>query len=548
MKLQSLAYVIITSRSILSSAKSIRGSVPNNGNIESKDDNNHINNNVERDLQDKEDDLSTVTDVAYRMFPHGVDPEFRHLEDLEDNSQVVKDKDSRIVGGQSANNGEFDYSVSMQDNQGHFCGGSLISPTMVLTAAHCLGGSYDCVVGRTTNINGNGGQSIPMKKEIRHPKYNSQKTDNDFAILVLSKAVDMSDNNVGLVNLNKSSNYPSVKSSVTVVGWGETKAQTRGLSNNLLKVEVSVISNQECGQSSGSVGGYSDNYFNQITDNMMCANVSGGGKDACQGDSGGPCVVKTNGQHTQVGVVSWGIGCATKAFPGVYSRVSEAFDWIEEEVCDPKNNGGSSIPNTFSCGNDGGNNGGNNGGGNNQSPSPPPPAPQPAPQPTPSNNPGPGSNEKWRTVFSDDMTKSKQNGGRFTDGGQDARFYSEAKGDKGVVRLQNGRTNAKKASVYTDRIAVSNYSTCRVLVDFMLIGMKNNDEWCAEYSDKGTENSFKTAKCFSPNDDYNVKRWWRNEEASFSVKNMEEVTLRLRCKSSSRKRDVLISSTKLECN
>lgn len=531
MKLQSLAYIIITSRSILTTAKSIRGGATNsNGNIENVVDditnaNSDIDTNDERDLQ------GTIGRRPHRLFPQGVDPEFRNLQELEGPNQILK-KDARIIGGTGANDAEYDYTVSMQDNQGHFCGGSLITPNMILTAAHCLGGSYDVIIGKTRNINSGGGQSIAMDTEIRHPQYNSQKTINDFALLILKNPVDMTDSNVGLVKLNTQSSTPAVNSYVTVVGWGETQASTRGLSKDLLEVDVQVISNSDCDKSSGSVGGYSDNYNGQIKDSMLCARIEGGGKDACQGDSGGPLVVKTGNQHTQVGVVSWGIGCASAAFPGVYSRVSDAFDWIEGEVCDRSVG---PIPAEFDCGS------GNNGNGN---PSTPPPTPSPV---SSGNNISP-SNEKWRTVFADDFTKTHDKGGKFLDGGKDARWYPEAKGIKGILRLQNGKNNAKRASVFTEPMSVKNYSKCRAVVDFMLIGMQNNDEWCVEYSERGTENSFQTASCFGTNNGFNVKRWFEGELAEFSVKNMDEVTLRLRCNSNSRKKDVLLKEAKFQCN
>lgn len=107
------------------------------------------------------------------------------------------------------------------------------------------------------------------------------------------------------------------------------------LANILQEVEVNVISNSECEKSKGSIGGYYDSYEGQITSNMSCAKDAR--QDACQGDSGGPLVVRGSAgdgsDDVQVGVVSWGIGCASASFPGVYSRVSSVYKWIRDEVC-----------------------------------------------------------------------------------------------------------------------------------------------------------------------------------------------------------------------
>jgi secreted trypsin-like serine protease len=66
---------------------------------------------------------------------------------------------------------------------------------------------------------------------------------------------------------------------------------------------------------------------------MILGDIENGGIDSCQGDSGGPIVIRGNNEHVQVGVVSWGSGCADKDFPGVYSKVGSAYDWIKEVVC-----------------------------------------------------------------------------------------------------------------------------------------------------------------------------------------------------------------------
>ena len=148
---------------------------------------------------------------------------------------------------------------------------------------HCLGGSYNVVAGRR-NLDQNTGQSVPMKEEIRHPRYNSQTTESDFALLVLEEAMDMERGNGDLVRLNFDGNVPEDAARVTVLGFGDTVQanDVSELSTKLLEVTVNMITNDECGRASGTIDGYQDNYFGQITSNMMCAKVDGGGKDACQ--------------------------------------------------------------------------------------------------------------------------------------------------------------------------------------------------------------------------------------------------------------------------
>jgi trypsin len=236
----------------------------------------------------------------------------------------------------------------MQDNIGHFCGGSLIAKDMVLTAAHCQGGSYKVVIGRH-NLNSKSGESISMRREIPYPQYNSKNTDGDWMIILLDSSTTQ---NVPLIKLNMDASKPSPQSEVTVMGWGDTTADdyTQELADELKSVTVNVISNSDCDASSGTINGWSDSYEGQITDNMMCARDNG--EDSCQGDSGGPLVIEgKRGDGTddiQVGVVSWGVGCASQHFPGVYARVSRVTDWIKQVVCTE-----SSDPPTELCGGSG---------------------------------------------------------------------------------------------------------------------------------------------------------------------------------------------------
>jgi trypsin len=104
-----------------------------------------------------------------------------------------------------------------------------------------------------------------------------------------------------------------------VSGWGRLSSGG-AIPSQLQAVEVDIISSTACNSSYADYGG--------ITENMICAGVPGGGKDACQGDSGGPLVVGDE----LVGIVSWGVGCALPDYPGVYSNVATLKDFITEKT------------------------------------------------------------------------------------------------------------------------------------------------------------------------------------------------------------------------
>jgi len=316
-----------------------------------------------------------------------------------------RDFDPRIIGGSEARPNEYSFAVSLEERGSHFCGGSLIAKNVVLTAAHCNGGTYSVALGKH-NLGAGGGQVIAKKDEIIHPQYNDAKTDNDFMLVILSSAATLN-SKVSLVTINDSSSTPGVDESVTVVGWGETNPQ-RGLSPVLMEVPVKVMDNDECDDSSDG----RDDYNGAITPNMLCAKANN--KDSCQGDSGGP-LMTSNGK--QVGVVSWGIGCASPDFPGVYARVSTAYEWIEKTICDESRE--SAIEAGFECGANGANAVTNPSSGGKpdadsfsvQAPSASPPSPKP-PKPKPP-SPKPPSPKPPSPSFSDYNPTPNFSGGNF---------------------------------------------------------------------------------------------------------------------------------------
>ncbi len=239
----------------------------------------------------------------------------------------------RVVGGIPATAGAWPWQVALEygssqypDSFAWFCGGSLIAPNWVLTAAHCVveGGVVDApenlrVRGGTLTVN-SGGQIASVSRVIAHPGYDEATVDNDIALLQLATPLPF-----GTVAPMLPGQEPTLGREgglATVTGWGHTWFGGSG-SPVLMQANVPLISSLSCAH------GYNYQAY-EITDNMICAGYAHGGKDSCQGDSGGPLVVPDGqGGWRQAGVVSWGNGCADPGYPGVYTRVANYIGWME---------------------------------------------------------------------------------------------------------------------------------------------------------------------------------------------------------------------------
>ncbi|KAL7478263.1 hypothetical protein ACHAW6_004035 [Cyclotella cf. meneghiniana] len=427
---------------------------------------------------------------------------------------------TRIIGGSLASVSRFSYAVSLQDNWGHFCGGSLIAPDVVLTAAHCIGGGeYKAVIGRDNIYTSNTGDVVYKKREVAHPNYDSSTTENDFALVFLTRSTTA---NVGLARVNSQSSLPSVGQTVTVMGWGDVVAadDLMQLSEELRAVEVKTISNSDCEASSGRVNGVWDSYKNQIFDAMLCA--ADQSQDACQGDSGGPLVMKgssSNGSgDTVVGLVSWGIGCASDIFPGVYSRVSRAYDWIKREVCS-----GSIDPPAGLCG--GESNTSNSAASN-------------------SNGSGSSSSSSWKTLIEEDFLSGY---GTFKDGGSDVAYYNSVKGRSGVVRIQAG--NGRRSSVFSSNVLLNNksYDKFKVIFSFYANSMESDDRFCLDYSvDGGTV--WRKQKCWQSGAEFDNLKWYDDETVYLnpSSSNFDSLIIRFRCDGDSVQDDVLFDRVEIQ--
>lgn len=231
----------------------------------------------------------------------------------------------RIVGGRNASIEEFPWQISLRRKTAdkkpfkHDCGGSVLNERIVLCAAHCVvkrDHKQYVVVAGSSHKSGGDGVIVRVAKFLYHENYNASIYDNDVALILLETPLPLNKHNIVPVNL--ATENPEEGTNVTISGWGALKSF--GSSPEILQaVTVPIVSNSECGEK------YQPS---PILESMICAGIPEGGKDACQGDSGGPLTVN----NVQVGIVSWGKGCAKATHPGVYSSVANLRSWIDENV------------------------------------------------------------------------------------------------------------------------------------------------------------------------------------------------------------------------
>ncbi|WP_394251310.1 S1 family peptidase [Vibrio profundi] len=245
-------------------------------------------------------------------------------------AHATTDASSRIINGSQSGSDSWPFMTALvfknvNAYDGQFCGASYIGGKYVLTAAHCVEEfeslDFDVVVG-TSNLSASDAESsrYSVEQVYIHSSYESSPNiKNDLAILELSNVPDA--RSITTADRYLRNNLESGEV-LTVMGWGDQNADpdVYSSSNHLFEVDVPLVEQSTC---TGLGGDYAS-----IGEDAFCAGYPEGGKDSCQGDSGGPIVVKNGDEYEQLGVVSWGIGCAQEGAYGVYANVSYFSDWI----------------------------------------------------------------------------------------------------------------------------------------------------------------------------------------------------------------------------
>ncbi|XP_038157446.1 ovochymase-1 [Cyprinodon tularosa] len=237
------------------------------------------------------------------------------------------DMETRIIGGQEAWAHSWPWQVSLQFSSMPACGGAIIGPQWVISAAHCfkrfnkeslwkvLAGKHDL-----DKPEESGEQLVGISRIISHQEYDTKTKESDIALLKLEHPLVFNEF-VRPIDIWMSPLPETMK--CTITGWGSTRENGPRV-NRLQEVNVSLLALDDC----------NEYYKGRVHSSMFCAGKDEGGVDACQGDSGGPLSCFNGTRHELAGLVSWGVGCGRAKKPGVYTKVQQHVQWITDAMND----------------------------------------------------------------------------------------------------------------------------------------------------------------------------------------------------------------------
>ena len=274
-------------------------------------------------------------------------------------SRAASKEYTRIVGGVEAEPAAWPWQVALIEPRGsgfsQFCGGSVVASRWVLTAAHCVDGVHpdDVQVLVGARDLDEGGRRIDVEAIRMHRDYRDDTLENDIALLKLAGPARVEEA-VVLPDAERSAEVVEPGVMATAIGWGllrplrcepgsksgAHRCRPRGggsghfvddltgrpvdpsdvLTSRLMQVELPLVGEKTCREAYPGA---------PIDERTLCAGLRKGGKDSCQGDSGGPLVARDGDEWVQVGVVSWGAGCAKPGKYGVYTSVGAFAEWVD---------------------------------------------------------------------------------------------------------------------------------------------------------------------------------------------------------------------------
>jgi secreted trypsin-like serine protease len=213
-----------------------------------------------------------------------------------------------VVGGKLAPEGRFPWVVRLSMG----CGGTLVAPRVVLTAGHCVDGTGDNATIKVTagsvDLKSSKARTAKSVRIIRATGFTDETRGKDWAAVRLNRPLDLP--------VLPLAGGPDEGGRLVVMGWGQIREDSIRQEQRLHYARVAVVPDASCAAAYRKAG------VKLVIEDSLCAGRHG--VDTCQGDSGGPMVGRTaDGRWVQVGIVSWGLGCARDGYPGVYTEIAK---------------------------------------------------------------------------------------------------------------------------------------------------------------------------------------------------------------------------------